>query len=77
MGEAQVFVGVQRSNSAWRVSEGFPEMTTFELGFEGYIGVCHVQNWVLSSTEVEPTLRLSETQNNEYGGKLVRLGIFR
>lgn len=48
IGEAHVFLSVQK-NHIWGVSEDIPEMTTFELSFEGYIGFCHVQNWMLQT----------------------------
>ena len=47
-GIAHVFLSVQR-NHIWGVSEDIPEMTTFELSFEGYIGFCHVRNWMLQT----------------------------
>lgn len=42
-------------------------MTTFALGFEGYIGVCHVQNRMFHIQRWKQIIK--------YGGKLVRLWI--
>lgn len=75
MGDAHASVGVQNSNSAWRVSEDFFEMATFELGFEGHIGVCHVQNRMFQAQRGKSTEAFRETNNRiwwEAGGAVDR-----